>query len=263
MRHMVAYGAGFVKGKFAFYANFFPHMLRICEKVDILGENLQEVSGMSMGDRIRRRRQELGMSVEAVARALGKNRATVYRYERGDIEQLPMGVLEPLSQVLCTTPAYLAGWSEETEAGEGLLRVRRRRVPLVGAIACGEPICAPESDALEVDVLDVREDLSCDCAMVCRGDSMTGARIYDGDIVYLRRQDDVEDGQIAAVSIDGELTLKRVFKVRDLDEEGRVIYRTELRAENPRYAPIRLGGPGETRRADILGLAVAFRSRIV
>ena len=89
---------------------------------------------MSMGDRIRRRRQELGMSVEAVARALGKNRATVYRYERGDIEQLPMGVLEPLSRVLCTTPAYLAGWSEETEAGEGLLRVRRRRVPLVGAI---------------------------------------------------------------------------------------------------------------------------------
>ena len=69
-------------------------------------------------------------------------------------------------------------------------------------------------------MLDVREDLSCDCAMVCRGDSMTGARIYDGDIVYLRRQDDVEDGQIAAVSIDGELTLKRVFKVRDLDEEG-------------------------------------------
>ena len=79
---------------------------------------------------------------------------------------------------------------------------------------------------------------------------------------YLRRQEDVEDGQIAAVSIDGELTLKRVFKVRDLDDEGRVIYRTELRAENPRYAPIRLGGPGETRRADILGLAVAFRSRL-
>ena len=254
---MVTHGIARVKRFFAFHANFFADVLQTREKADILKKRNREESGMSMGERIRRRRQELGLTVEEVSRALGKNRATVYRYERGDIEDLPTTALEPLSRVLQTTPSYLAGWTEDVDGIEGLLAVRSRRVPLVGAIACGEPICAPE-----VEVLEVEADLQCDCAMVCRGDSMTGARIYDGDIVYLRRQEDVEDGQIAAVSIDGELTLKRVFKVRDLDDEGRVIYRTELRAENPRYAPIRLGGPGETRRADILGLAVAFRSRL-
>ena len=97
---------------------------------------------MSMGERIRRRRQELGLTVEEVSRALGKNRATVYRYERGDIEDLPTTALEPLSRVLQTTPSYLAGWTEDVDGIEGLLAVRSRRVPLVGAIACGEPICA-------------------------------------------------------------------------------------------------------------------------
>lgn len=108
--------------------------------------------------------------------------------------------------------------------------------------------------------MDVDEGLACDSAMICRGDSMIGARIYDGDLVYVRRQDDVDDGQIAAVAIDGELTLKRVFKLRDLDDEGNVVYRVELRAENPRYAPIRIGGPDETRQVNIVGRAVAFRS---
>ncbi len=216
---------------------------------------------MKPGSRIRERRLLLGLSVSDVADALGKNRATVYRYESGYIEDLPTTVLEPLARVLQTTPAYLAGWTDEPAppVHPDLLPIaHRRRIPLLGEIACGEPIYSPS----EAELVDVDEGLTCDSAMICRGDSMIGARIYDGDLVYVRRQDDVDDGQIAAVAIDGELTLKRVFKLRDLDDEGNVVYRVELRAENPRYAPIRIGGPDETRQVNIVGRAVAFRSAL-
>lgn len=68
---------------------------------------------MNVGDRIKQRRKDLHMSVEELAKQLGKNRATIYRYEKGDIEHLPIDVLEPLAIALDTTPQYLMGWSSE------------------------------------------------------------------------------------------------------------------------------------------------------
>ena len=68
---------------------------------------------MKVGDLIRAKRQDLGMSVDELAARLGKNRATVYRYEKGDIENMPVNVLEPLAEVLQTTPAYLMGWTPD------------------------------------------------------------------------------------------------------------------------------------------------------
>ncbi len=68
---------------------------------------------MKVGDRIRAKRQDLGMSVDELAARLGKNRATMYRYEKGDIENMPVNVLEPLAEVLQTTPAYLMGWTPD------------------------------------------------------------------------------------------------------------------------------------------------------
>ncbi|MDU2491662.1 MAG: helix-turn-helix domain-containing protein [Clostridium celatum] len=65
---------------------------------------------MNVGDRIKKRRTELGLSVEDVAKMLNKNRATIYRYESNDIENLPLSILEPLSKILQTTPAFLMGW---------------------------------------------------------------------------------------------------------------------------------------------------------
>ena len=67
---------------------------------------------MTIGQRIKKRRNELGLSVDEVAKKLGKNRATVYRYEKDDIKDLPITVLEPLASVLETTPADLMGWEE-------------------------------------------------------------------------------------------------------------------------------------------------------
>lgn len=68
---------------------------------------------MTIGDRIRIRRKEIGLSVDQLADRIGKNRATIYRYESNEIEKYPLEILEPLAQALCTTPASLMGWSEE------------------------------------------------------------------------------------------------------------------------------------------------------
>jgi transcriptional regulator with XRE-family HTH domain len=67
---------------------------------------------MTIGDRIKRRRKHLGMSADALGERLGKDRSTIYRYEKGDIENLPLDILEPIAEALGTTPQYLMGWEE-------------------------------------------------------------------------------------------------------------------------------------------------------
>lgn len=81
--------------------------------------------------------------------------------------------------------------------------------------------------------MDMDESVHADFCLRCKGDSMINARIFDGDIVYIRQQDDVENGEIAAVVIDGEATLKRVYKYPN---------RLELRAENPTFPVINIEG---------------------
>lgn len=125
--------------------------------------------------------------------------------------------------------------------------------PLLGTIACGTPITATQN----VDeMIDVPEHIRCDFVLRCKGDSMIEARIFDGDVVYIREQPDVENGEIAAVVIDGqgesEATLKRVYKQRD---------QIVLMAANAKYTPSVLTGEAAAR-VRILGKAVAFTSMI-
>ena len=68
---------------------------------------------MNVGQRIKKRRKELGISADKLGEALGKDRSTIFRYEKGDIEKLPLDILEPIAKVLQTTPRYLMGWEEE------------------------------------------------------------------------------------------------------------------------------------------------------
>lgn len=106
---------------------------------------------------------------------------------------------------------------------------RTKRRPRLGVIACGEPILAQEN--IE-DYDDVPEDVQCDFTLICSGDSMINARIQDGDIVYIREQPIVENGEIAACMVDGEFdsraTLKRFYRYKD---------KVVLQAENPNYPP--------------------------
>ena len=123
------------------------------------------------------------------------------------------------------------------------------KTPLIGTIACGSPILADEH--IE-DYVDMPAHIHADFALTCKGDSMINARIFDGDIVYIRQQDTVDNGEIAAVLIDGEATLKRV---RLFDDH------ISLEPENPQYRPLVFWGE-EMNAIRILGKAVAFTGTI-
>lgn len=128
------------------------------------------------------------------------------------------------------------------------------RVPRLGTIACGEPILATQNYD-EYD--EAPESIHCDFSLKCKGNSMIGARIHDGDIVYIRMQPDVETGEIAAVLIDecteiAEATLKRVYKYPD---------QIVLQAENPEFAPL-VYIREDMNKVRIIGKAVGFTSII-
>ena len=201
------------------------------------------------------RRKAIGLSAERVAETLGVSPATIYRYENGDIEKVPGERLEPIARALQTTPAYLMGWENDSAETQSTLpsniipMPEMRKIPLVGAIACGEPILAEEN--IE-DYISIPKDLAGDFALTCKGDSMINARIFDGDIVYIRQQDTVENGEIAAVLIDNEATLKRV---RLFDDH------ISLEPENPMYKPLVYWNE-EMNIVRILGKAVAFTGMV-
>ena len=124
-----------------------------------------------------------------------------------------------------------------------------KKIPLIGAIACGAPILAEEH--IE-DYVDTPTNIHADFALICKGDSMINARIFDGDVVYVRQQKTVENGEIAAVLIDNEATLKRVRLFED---------HIVLEPENPHYRPLAFWGE-EMNNIQILGKAVAFTSTV-
>lgn len=203
---------------------------------------------MEFGDRLRQLRRSRGLSQDELAALLGTTKQVLSRYETG--QRVPrLSVVADYAQKLGVPLSVLSG---ESPAGEEAPAAHGRRVPILGSAACGEPIHKP-SDGTEYAC--VEDDLLCDFALIAQGDSMIGDRIHPGDLVFIRSQDHVRDGEIAAVALDNEITLKHVRRPRSAD--GSV--RTLLLPSNPAYAPIEIGGAGETRNARILGKAVAVR----
>ena len=202
---------------------------------------------MTVGERLKRRRKELGMSAEAVAEKLGCSPSTVYRYENGEINKMGIDKLKPIAEAINTSPAYLMGWEDEEALPTNVSRIEpMQKIPLVGQIACGMPILAEQNVE---DFVDLPGHIRADFALTCKGESMIGAGIRTGDIVYIRKQEEVENGQIAAVMVGGdEATLKRVYT-----KPGVV----QLVAENPNIAPAVFIGK-EAEQIHIIGLAVAY-----
>ena len=207
---------------------------------------------MEIKDILKNRRTELGLTQLDVANAVGVSEATVSRWESGDIANMKRSRIASLASVLKMSPSIIMGWNEEHEApmpSNIIPMPAMRKVPLVGSIACGTPILAEEN--LDGDV-EAPDHVRADFALRCKGDSMINARIFDGDIVYIRQQESVEHGEIAAVLIGDEATLKRVYMYDDC---------ISLEAENPQYKPMVYRGE-EMNNIRILGKAVAFTSVI-
>ncbi len=128
------------------------------------------------------------------------------------LQLLFIDVIKDIAKALNTTPAYLMGW--ETSPAAPTIpagfepRPKTVKRPLVGDIACGEPITAEQNVQ---EYVDVPEGIVCDFCLRCHGDSMIDAGIRDNDVVYIKTQPQVEDGEIAAVRIGDEATLKRVY----------------------------------------------------
>ena len=212
---------------------------------------------MTLGEKIYRLRTELGMTQDELAKKTGyKSRSSIAKIENGE-RDVPRKLIAELARALGTDPSYLMEWGESAEDGEdiaaryGLMPVRKKRFPMLGEIACGEPIFADENRESCV-IADT--DLDADFCLRAKGDSMINARIHDGDIVFVKSMPIVENGDIAAVVIENEATLKRVYYYPD---KGKLI----LTPENPRYEPFVFTGE-ELNSIRILGKAVGFMSRL-
>lgn len=203
---------------------------------------------MTIGQRIKERREELDITQDELAKRLGyKSRSSINKIEL-DIYNLKQSKIKAIADALQTTPGYIMGWNDTDQY---VLPISVQSLPLLGNISCGNPILADEHIELYVELT---TKIKADFCLKAKGDSMINARIHDGDIVFIRKQDTVENGEIAAVIIGDEATLKRVFYYAD---EGKLV----LQAENPKYEPFVYIGD-ELNTVKILGKAVAFQSDI-
>lgn len=199
---------------------------------------------MNIGDRIKLKRKQAGLGVEELADKLGKDRATIYRYENGDIGNLPLTILEPLAKALGTSPIYLMGWEEVDEYKDSIT------IPVYGSIPAGIPLQAIEDVQGEVDIpVEWTKGDKKFIALKVKGDSMY-PKYLDGDTVIIQVQPDCESGQDCACYVNGyEATLKTVIKH---------IGKIELKPINPNYAPKTYNHPGEV---GIVGIVKELRRK--
>jgi len=202
----------------------------------------------SLGKRIKDERIRLNMTQEELARKVGyTSRSSVNKIELGLVD-LPQSKILAIASALQTTPAYLMGWEESIDELkiDNIFKIEKRSIPLLGNVACGEPIFASESFDAYVTV---GSNIQADFCLRAQGDSMINARILDGDIVFVRKQEMVNDGEIAVVLIGDEATIKRVYYDK---EEGQL----SLVPENPKYRVMRYHGE-ELNQIRILGKVIA------
>lgn len=193
------------------------------------------------------------MSPAELSKATGIGEGAISQYRKGAYKASQRS-LEKIASALRVSIPWLMGVSDDIAPNKPLPTnilplPKFVKKPRLGTIACGRPILCVE-DADEFD--DVPDTIECDFTLRCKGDSMINARIFDGDIVYIRAQPEVENGEIAAVRIGEEATLKKIYLT------GK---RVTLRACNPLFPDQEYEG-AQLEEIEILGKAVAFTSII-
>lgn len=216
------------------------------------------MTNIEIGIRIAERRSALGLTMDEVAQKIGVARSTIQRYETGQIKKIKLPVIESIASALGVNPDWLIGNTDNpvprsavtgSQLPENILPLpTTKEWKVLGGTACGEPIYRD----LDNETILAPANIDADYVFRCIGDSMINARIFDGDIVFVKSTVSVEDGEIAVVRQDDEYTLKRIYHGPDF---------LELRPENPKYRTQRIYG--DQVNAEIVGKAVYFLSRVI
>lgn len=212
---------------------------------------------MNIGQEIKRLRLENKMTLEQLGDKCGVGKSTVRKWENGMIKDMRRDKIEKLANALGVSPShffeYNTGSNSNIDKIGNIYPIEIHRLPMLGEIACGVPKFANEDRESYVDA---GTNIKADFCLKAKGDSMINARIHDGDIVFIHRQDIVENGEIAAVVVnhDSEATLKRFFYYR---ERATLI----LKPENPAYEDLIFQNE-ELNEVHVLGKAIAFQSDV-
>ena len=207
---------------------------------------------MELREVLSKLKTENGLTTDQLSQKSGVPKGTLNKLLNGETRNPTGGTLKKIADALNCPVELLyprdGRISDSLRNAGDVLPIHRRAVPVLGEIAAGVPIYADE----DTELILCDDSLKCDFALRVRGDSMIGARIHDGDLVFIRCQDDVDDGEIAAVVLNDGATLKRVYHIKN---------GLQLLSENPRYAPM-IFTLDECDSIRILGKAVGFQSQL-
>lgn len=191
---------------------------------------------MNMGERIKKLREEKGWTQEELGKIIGVQRAAIQKYEKGYVENIKKTNIKLMAEALGVTATYLMGWDDaalifaEPSASYSTDCANLRLLPVLGVVRAGAPLFA-EENIIGYEPANADEIKNGDFFYLrVTGDSMTGSRIQEGDLVLVKKQNYIETGQIAVVLVNAEeATLKRVYA-----QDGQYI----LQADNPKYPPV-------------------------
>lgn len=198
------------------------------------------------GERIKEARKAAGLTQRQLADKINVSNTSISNWEKS-VSMPDPDTIQHLCWALNVQPNYFFGADHLTFPENILPLPRMKEWKVLGGTACGDPLYME----LDSETVLAPDNIDADFVFRCVGDSMIGARILDGDIVFVK-SGNVDDGQIAVVRIGEEYTLKRIYRGEDY---------LELRAENPAYPPKIIRGDQEN--AAIVGRAVHFLSRVI
>lgn len=206
---------------------------------------MEEVKG-----RILKLLKEKNMTKADLLKMSNLKKSTLYNVfdEKTDIGNVNLETLKSIANALNVSLDLLVSGKEEFS---NYVSITKIKIPVLGSIACGQPIFADENLECYVDAIN---NINADFALWAQGDSMIDARINDGDLVFIKQQEIVENGEIAAVLVDDEATLKKVFYEPNKN-------RLMLISANKNYQPFIYEGE-DLNKIKILGKAVAFQSNL-
>lgn len=200
-------------------------------------------------ENIKKYRKQAGLTQEELAKKAGyTDRSSIAKIEAGHVD-LTQSKIRQFAEIFGVTPSALMGMDTEKKGPPtlpaGLLPIEKRRIPILGPIAAGTPLTAEREYDNYISI--AGDSHHADAALRVEGDSMT-PRYLDGDLVLIRLQDDVDNGQIAAVCIDDCITLKRLYHMP---------HGVQLVSENPKYAPMMFDS-NNSDSIRVMGLAVGY-----